>query len=86
MEEIARSELLTLATAFSFALNVSLATLGQRCLNDNSFFTRISSGSNFTLRTYDRVVLWFSANWPDDVAWPAEVARPDRAVRHEAAQ
>lgn len=82
MEEIARAELLTLANAFALAKNVSLATIGQRCLNDSSFLVRVSAGSNFTFRTFDRVVAWFSANWPEGTEWPAEVKRP---VREEAA-
>lgn len=83
MEESARADLLHLAAKFSAVAGVSLPAIAQRALNDNTFFTRIGEGSNFTLRTYDRLVVWFSENWPKGAAWPAEVVRPAREVAAE---
>jgi len=80
MEEIARSDLLLLADKFSVAADMSLQAIGQRALNDNTFFARLAAGSNFTLRTYDRLVAWFSENWPSGTEWPGRI---ERAGFHE---
>lgn len=75
MKSIARSNLLAVATAFAEAEGVSLASIGQRALKDNTFFSRVASGSNFTVETYDRVVKWLSKNWPEGLLWPDGIER-----------
>jgi hypothetical protein len=79
MEESARADLLLLASTFSDAACVSLQAIGQRALNDNTFFARVSAGSNFTLRTYDRLVRWFAENWPEGTEWPRHIEQPEVA-------
>jgi hypothetical protein len=76
MEESARAILLLLAARFSDAEHVSLQAIGQRALKDNTFFLRIGGGSGFNVRTYDRLVAWFSENWPNRAEWPAQIERP----------
>lgn len=48
------------------------------------FFARLRSGKGCTVRTAQRVVEWFSENWPDDLPWPEGVPRPE-VKREEAA-
>ncbi len=41
------------------------STIGMRVARDARFFDRLANGKGFTVKTYDAVVRWFSANWPD---------------------
>lgn len=81
LETSARNSLIDLAETFAAATGVSLATIGKRALNDNTFLTRIVHGQTFTVRTYDRVVQWLSDNWPKDAPWPSSVERPKKKSR-----
>jgi len=81
MEETLRAHLFECAALFEEATGITPATVGKRALNDNTYFARISSGQGFTIRTYDRVMEWMSANWPEDVAWPTDVPRPSPPER-----
>lgn len=81
LEISARNNLISLAETFASATGVSLATIGKRALNDNTFLARIVHGQTFTVRTYDRVVQWLSDNWPKDVAWPHSVDRPKKKAK-----
>lgn len=77
MEETLRSQLLTLAADFQTATGITPLTVGKRALNDNTFFGRLAERErSFNVRTFDRVVEWMSANWPDGTPWPAEIERP----------
>lgn len=76
MEETLRLHLLRLADLYGEANNVTRPSLGLEILRDNTFFRRISDGQGFTVRTYDRVVQWFSDRWPADADWPVEIERP----------
>lgn len=84
MEHELRTQLLAVASGYSDATGATLATIGKRALNDNRFFQRIEDGHGFTVKTFDRVVGWLSANWPAGLAWPDEVSRPLAHV-HESA-
>lgn len=56
------------------------STIGRFCAGDGDFFDRLRSGKGFNVRTYDRVVGWFSANWPEGAVWPDDVLRPASAA------
>uniref|UniRef100_A4WS10 Uncharacterized protein n=1 Tax=Cereibacter sphaeroides (strain ATCC 17025 / ATH 2.4.3) TaxID=349102 RepID=A4WS10_CERS5 len=60
--------------------NWSLSTVAIYASNDGKFFKRVAEGGGCTLRTAQRVVGWFSENWPDDLEWPAHIARPNGAA------
>lgn len=75
MEDELRSQLLKLASVFEAATGVTIPTIGKRALNDNTFFQRIAAGDGFTLKTFDRVIRWFSDQWPAGTRWPADAAR-----------
>lgn len=76
MEQTLRENLLDLAASYKDAAGASYASMGQGALNDNTFFSRIQAGKGFTVGTFDRVVAWFSDNWPADLAWPEGIERP----------
>jgi len=75
MEEQLRQSLIGLADAVSGQL--SRSAIGKRAINDTTFFARLERGDGFTVKTFDRVVGWLSANWPDNILWPADVERPE---------
>lgn len=81
MEKILRGQLLELAEAFSAATGIPASAIGSRAVNYSYFFERISDPKiSLTLRTYDKVVAWFSANWPENEHWPSDVHRPGGEV------
>jgi len=74
MEELLRAHLIDLAGRFEAATGVTERTIGKRALNDNTFFARLhQSGAGFNVRTYDRLLYWFSANWPAGEPWPKRI-------------
>lgn len=80
MEELLRLRLSAASAAFTEAKEISRAQLGRLILNDNTFFRRVlDERQGFTVRIYDRVILWMSDNWPPETKWPADVPRPPRS-------
>ncbi len=78
MEELLRQHLARCAAAYSEEKGVSKPALGLTILRDNTFFRRaVDERQGFTVRTYDRVMRWFAANWPANAIWPDDVPRPD---------
>lgn len=76
MEETLRLHLLELANRYCAATSTKLGPLGKRALNDNTLFVRLAAKEvGFNVRTYDRLIAWFSENWPEGAEWPAEVER-----------
>ena len=86
IEPVLRSHMLVLASVHSAASGLSMISLGKRVANDSRFFMRIGAAKSFEARTYDRVVAWFSENWPAGAAWPVEVPRPVVVSASEAAE
>ena len=81
MERTLRSSLDVLSARFTEATKLSTAAIGQRAINDNTFFSRLAKGeAGFNIRTYDRVVLWLWQNWPEGVDWPEQVPKPTDAT------
>lgn len=60
MENELRSTLL--ATAAKLAeRGITEETIGLRAIKDNTFFKRMRGGSGFTIKTYDRLMAWMTA-------------------------
>lgn len=77
MERTLSHNLTALATAYTSAMNVSLATLSERAAGDWRFFQQVAAGAlNYRIRSYDRAMTWFSDNWPAGLEWPDDVPRP----------
>lgn len=60
-KEDIRNALLTRAQAFGDRYDIRLSRIGEEAVRDSKFFTRISSGGNFTVETYQRVMDWLDA-------------------------
>ena len=82
MEETLRTHLLELARLYTEASGVSASAVGRLALNDNTVFSRLEAAKiGFGVRTYDKLVRWFSLNWPEGAAWPDDIARPSASSR-----
>jgi hypothetical protein len=75
MEAELRNNLIKCAERFAAAEGYQMGRVGRMAAGDSTFFQRIHRNS-FTVRTYDRTMLWFARNWPDDAEWPDDVPRP----------
>jgi hypothetical protein len=73
--------LVDLAEAYSAHTGLKLSTVSTYAATDGKFFGRLKTGAGCTLRKAATLVVWFSENWPEDLAWPAEVPRPTASER-----
>lgn len=73
--------LVTLAESFAAHRALSLSTVSTYARNDGKFFIRLKGGAGCTVRTAATVAQWFSDNWPDDLEWPRDIARPAKSRR-----
>lgn len=64
--------LITLGERFAIHTNRLLSTVSNLITGGGRFFSRFGTTpkASCTLRTYERVVGWFDANWPADVPRP----------------
>ncbi|WP_315759337.1 hypothetical protein [Bradyrhizobium sp. SZCCHNRI2007] len=77
MEQELIRNLHTVAGAYRTGHDIGLSTLARRAAGDWRFFASLGAeGRTFTVRKYDEVMDWFSAHWPEGVAWPKGVERP----------
>lgn len=76
MEQKLIGHLLALAEAYRAVARMEESTLGRLSAADGRFFARLRDGKTVTVRKYDDVVTWFSANWPADLDWPKGIERP----------
>ena len=75
--------LITLVETMSEHVGRSEATLSNKAAGNATLFERLRTGKGCTIRTAQRAVLWFSDNWPADLAWPKDIPRPSK-VRNAA--
>jgi len=48
----------------------------MRLSGKGNFLDKLMNGGDTHTKTADRVLRWFSDNWPADLEWPADVPRP----------
>jgi hypothetical protein len=78
VEPVLRGNLLALARAFADARGIKLTTVAQMARTDGAFFNMLATSpersrvkhASFTVRKYDELVGWFSANWPKGAPMP----------------
>jgi len=70
------SDLMTVATRYCDATERSRARIATIIFNDGKKFDLIEGGADLGTRVYEKAMLWFSANWPEGVAWPKGIKRP----------
>lgn len=84
MENATTKHLLILAGLYGEHLGKSHWRVSFLVRKDGQFFKRLEAGGTCTLRTAAIVLQWFSDNWPEDLAWPKDIARPARGTRRAA--
>lgn len=77
MEKTLISNLVTLFQAYEAATGIPPGGVARRALHDNTWASKVMAGANFTIQSYDRIVVWMAKNWPPGVAWPEHVPLPD---------
>jgi hypothetical protein len=60
---------------------LSLNRVGVRAGTHTRLFERIEAGRGCHSETFGRVLAWFDANWPADLAWPRDIPRPSAMLR-----
>lgn len=56
--------------------SLSPSYISVKCSGDSKFYKRLKAGGDVRLSTFNRIVQWFSDNWPADLLWPADLPRP----------
>lgn len=59
MEHELRTKLFETAERLSALTGISEQSIGQKAINDNTFFKRVrENGAGFTVKTFDRLMGW----------------------------
>lgn len=71
-------ELRAVVQAYADHRGLADTTVAKRFLGSDRFFSRFDSGDakGLNTSTYDDAMARFSAEWPEDLAWPRGVVRP----------
>ena len=76
---LSAADLLCLARAYADHSGIALTTAGVRACRNDKLFVRLAAGKTCTVRSLERAALWLAANWPEGLAWPPDVPRPEPA-------
>lgn len=72
-----REQLVRVAEVYAGSKDLSLARISHIVLKGGHVLPRLAAGeSDITTGNFEKALLWFSANWPADLAWPEGVRRP----------
>ena len=69
-------QLLTVARTFAEAQGLKTETLSWRVFGDSKKIALLLGGADLGTRRHAAAMVWFSTNWPADLAWPEGVTRP----------
>lgn len=71
------AKLLILSEVYSASTGTNLRLLSDRIFSDRRRIENLQAGStDLNTRSYEKAMLWFSANWPEGLEWPDGVDRP----------
>ncbi len=54
----------------------SEARISTLIFNHGARISKIRAGADFTTRSFEHALQWFSDHWPADLAWPEDIPRP----------
>lgn len=68
--------LLIVADRYGAATKRGRARVSTLAANDGKTLDHVARGGGITIGRYNRIMRWFSANWPHGLEWPEGVERP----------
>lgn len=68
-------QLLALSQSYCALRGISERTASGRIFKDSRTILRVKEGGSLTLKNFEKAVLWFSENWPDNSDWPDFIER-----------
>ncbi len=72
-----RQHLISLVEMLAAHQGVTHYAISMRALGKGDFFKKmIELGYDCRTRTAERLMRWFSDNWPNELDWPADIPRP----------
>ena len=77
------TDLLTLCTAYRSVISRSEVRIADLAAGNPYFFSRLQDGGGCTIRSFNRVLQWFSDNWPASLEWPDDIPRPAQSAAAE---
>jgi len=69
--------LLLVARVYAAATGMKLHSVSWKVFQDSSKLDAVVKGADLVTRRYEAAMAWFALNWPDHVAWPDDVRRPE---------
>lgn len=75
-----REQLLMIVDLYCASSGRSEASVATQLLSGGRRIQQIRNGGDIGTIAFERVMLWFSINWPDGVGWPCEVVRPSHEL------
>lgn len=74
-----RTALITLADAIAAHQGVTHYAISMRALGKGDFFKKLKDGGDCRTATASRLLAYFDAVWPADLAWPRGIPRPQKS-------
>ena len=71
------THILILSDAYIAHQKIAQKTLSSRLFKDVNKLPALYSGADITVSRFNDTMEWFAKNWPEGLAWPVVVPRPD---------
>jgi len=70
-------KLIRTADAYCAHVRRSRSRISTIIFGDGLRLDGIAQGKDIQTRNYEKAMLWFASNWPEALAWPAGIERPE---------
>lgn len=80
------AHLIEVADLYCGKTGLSRARVSTLLFNHGARLDLIAGGKDLNTRSYERAMLWFASNWPEDLAWPEGIERPEPETEPIAAE
>ena len=81
-----KDQIVRIADLYAASAGIGRKRLSTIVFNRGAKLDGIASGGDLVTGTFEKAMQWFSDHWPKDVAWPADVQRPEVTRTQEAAE
>lgn len=69
-------DILILAERYGSNKAIALSTVSLYASGQGRLMQRLQAGCGITVGRRDRILQWFSDQWPAELVWPEEISRP----------